>query len=71
MEFAKELVLKYRVYTIENGLLLEPKEDYYGRKQTVFSDFDTIEQAHAAILERDLIDEYIILPITSVEMRIR
>ena len=56
----------YRIYTIdENGLVKQPKDNYYGRMVNRFSDFDTIEEAQRAIVTQESYGEYVILPITA------
>ena len=55
----------YRIYTIdENGLMKQPKENYYGRTFNRFNDFDTIEEAQQAFVAQESYGECVILPIT-------
>lgn len=59
------LTTSYRIYTIdENGLMKQPKKDYYGGTINRFDDFDTIEEAQQAFVAQEFYGECVILPIT-------
>lgn len=55
--------LIYKIYVLMNGLLIEPKENY-GRDVEIFGSFNSPQEAEAAIKERKLYGEYVILPVT-------
>jgi len=60
-----EVITKFKVFEIREGLLKEPKENYYGIAETIFDEYKSFEEAEQAILKdghshRNLV----ILPIT-------
>jgi len=58
-----ESVIRYRVYDIEHGLLIEPTFSPGGDR--IFSDYDTVKEATDVIKER-VYSESVILPIVYV-----
>lgn len=60
---------RYRIYIIQHGLLKQPQELYYGRNQNAFSDFETFDEAVAAIAASDSNAEHTVLPIVEKEWR--
>lgn len=52
-----EAVLRYKVYQIERGLLVEPEEEY---REHVFSDYETMDEALDAIAGKG--GKYVVLP---------
>lgn len=60
-----KLTHAYRIFSIEDGRLVRPQEYGYGHPDNKFQDFDTIEEAHAALLQdRGGYGDYLILPVT-------
>jgi hypothetical protein len=61
----KKFEIKYKIYEIsEDGLLKDPKEDYYGRRVIAYDTYDTMDDAIKELEKDDhSFGDYVILPV--------
>ena len=65
-----EMITRYKIFELREGLLKELKEGHYTGYSNVFSDYDTREESERDIMKKiDSCCKYIILPITEKSIK--
>ncbi len=61
-----EMITKYKIFEIREGLLKEPEDHYYGRSEITFDEYKSYELAEQAIFKNieGCSSSYVILAIT-------